>query len=242
MSGSSWRDVLPVHPAADLFPRMSEPELRELGEDIKKNGLQVPIVAWISREDRDHPGRYREPKRYSLLDGRNRLDAMELVGIPFKLSWHKEYLWILEDRDNEYVDVQSGDPYEFVISANIRRRHLSAEDKRDLIAKLLKARPGKSDRQIAVATKVDHKTVAKVRREEEGRGEIPHAETRTDTKGREQPAKKPEKQRPPEPTPTQSEEQQYFQQSLYDQACVFVRQMNAETGQRLLDYLQRRCA
>jgi hypothetical protein len=33
------RDHLPVHPAADLFPLMSEPELRELGEDIKKNGL-----------------------------------------------------------------------------------------------------------------------------------------------------------------------------------------------------------
>jgi hypothetical protein len=29
----SWRAVLPVHPAADLFPMMSESELRELGED-----------------------------------------------------------------------------------------------------------------------------------------------------------------------------------------------------------------
>jgi hypothetical protein len=35
----SWRDFLTVHPAADLFPRMSESELRELGEDIEKNGL-----------------------------------------------------------------------------------------------------------------------------------------------------------------------------------------------------------
>jgi hypothetical protein len=34
-----WRDHLPVHPAADLFPLMSESELRELGEDIKANGL-----------------------------------------------------------------------------------------------------------------------------------------------------------------------------------------------------------
>ena len=32
----SWRDVLPVHAAADLFPLMSEDELRELGDDIKK--------------------------------------------------------------------------------------------------------------------------------------------------------------------------------------------------------------
>jgi hypothetical protein len=31
----SWRDHIKVHQAADLFPMMSEPGLRELGEDIK---------------------------------------------------------------------------------------------------------------------------------------------------------------------------------------------------------------
>src|SRR5215216_2203690 len=38
----SWRDVLPVHPAADLFPMMSPEDLRALGEDIKANGLKHP--------------------------------------------------------------------------------------------------------------------------------------------------------------------------------------------------------
>ena len=32
----SWRDVLKVHPAAELFPLMSDAELKELGEDIKR--------------------------------------------------------------------------------------------------------------------------------------------------------------------------------------------------------------
>jgi hypothetical protein len=82
------------------------------------------------------------------------------------------------------------DPYEFVISANIHRRHLTAEQKRELIAKLLKAKPEVSDRQIAKQVKVDHKTVATVRKGRELRGEIPHVEARTDTKGRKQPAKK----------------------------------------------------
>ncbi len=45
----SWRDVLPVHPAADLFPLMSHDELLELGKDIKKNGLESPIVLWSPR-------------------------------------------------------------------------------------------------------------------------------------------------------------------------------------------------
>jgi len=76
MSKKSWRDVLPVHPAAELFPMMSEAELRELGEDIKKNGLKSPVVLWRDRStDAD------EPFRWFLIDGRNRLDAMEFVGV-----------------------------------------------------------------------------------------------------------------------------------------------------------------
>jgi hypothetical protein len=31
----SWRDVLPVHPACEMFPAMSPDELRALGEDIR---------------------------------------------------------------------------------------------------------------------------------------------------------------------------------------------------------------
>jgi hypothetical protein len=194
-----WRDVLPVHPAAELFPPMSDTELRELGEDIKKNELQIPIVVWSSRQDADHPKRHKEAKRYSLLDGRNRLDAMELVGIPFNLSWMEKFVcWDLGTehaaQDANIASMHHGDPYEFVISANIHRRHLTAEQKRDLIGKLLKADPTKSDRAVAKTVKADDKTVAKVRRELEGRSEIPNVKVRTDTKGRKQPAKKPAKE------------------------------------------------
>lgn len=58
----------------------------------------------------------------------------------------------------------------------------------------LKADPTKSDRQIAETVKVDHKTVGAVRQDLEGRGEIPHTETRTDSKGRQQKGKKKVKQ------------------------------------------------
>ena len=36
----SWRDILPVHEACDLFPLMSKDELQDLANDIKKNGLR----------------------------------------------------------------------------------------------------------------------------------------------------------------------------------------------------------
>jgi hypothetical protein len=74
----SWRDVLAIHPAADLFPLMSPDELRALGEDIKANGLKSSIALWTT----GYCGDGKKKRKALLLDGRNRLDAMELVGIP----------------------------------------------------------------------------------------------------------------------------------------------------------------
>jgi hypothetical protein len=39
----SWRDFLPVHPAAELFPLMAGAELRELGENIKARGGLIQV-------------------------------------------------------------------------------------------------------------------------------------------------------------------------------------------------------
>ena len=66
-TAKSWRDVLPIHPAAEMFPLMSPDELRVLGEDIKANGLKNPVTLWAAEPDSE----------WFLLDGRNRLDAME---------------------------------------------------------------------------------------------------------------------------------------------------------------------
>jgi hypothetical protein len=38
----SWRNTLPIHPAAELFPRMSPDELQALGDDVVvKNGSRA---------------------------------------------------------------------------------------------------------------------------------------------------------------------------------------------------------
>lgn len=116
-----------------------------------------------------------------ILDGRNRYRACLAAGIA--ASW---------------MEFKGDDPAAYVISANIHRRHLTAEQKRELIAKLLKAQPEKSDRQIADTVKASPTTVGTVRTKMEAAGDVSKLDTRTDTKGRQQPASKPDKAPPPE--------------------------------------------
>jgi hypothetical protein len=186
--GKSWRDVLPIHPAADLFPLMSPDELKALGEDIGKNGLRVPVVVWSADHDSE----------WFLLDGRNRLDALETLR-RHVIKQTAEDSWFFSD--HVLVEHVTGcgervnrepptDPYEFVLSANVHRRHLSAEQKRELIAKVLKAKPEASNRQIAKQVKADDKTVATVRRELEATAEIPQLEKTTGADGKARPTKR----------------------------------------------------
>ena len=54
-----------IHPAAEIFPMLSDEELDSLAVDIKTHGLRHPLVM----HDRE------------LLDGRNRLAACKIAGV-----------------------------------------------------------------------------------------------------------------------------------------------------------------
>jgi hypothetical protein len=168
-----WRDVLPIHPAAELLPLMSPEGQRNLGHDIKvNNGLKARVIIHIDADG-----------RRSLLDGRNRLDGMEYVGLP-----------VLKNGtlDPDIFQEISGDPVAYVLSANLHRRHLSTKDKRELAGNLLKRMPEKSDRQIAELVCISHNTVKSVRDELIRCGQIDHIPNRLDKTGRRcQPATKP---------------------------------------------------
>jgi hypothetical protein len=183
----SWREQIKVHPAADLFPMMTPDELKALGEDIKENGLMVSVA--VTRAGNGP---------WSLVDGRNRLDAAELVGLVVTFIKKPGDVTVKIGNHTWAVDDYSlSDPYEHVISANVHRRHLTAEQKRDLIAAVLKAQPDKSNRTIAKQTKADHKTVGAVRDALEAGGEIPHHDVHEDARGTRQPARKPPKKKMP---------------------------------------------
>jgi hypothetical protein len=197
---ASWRDRVKVHPAAELFPMMPDDELLVLGEDIKKNGLRFKLtfraehrrIATAAETAHPQPGsqldviRQLRAGKLPLLDGRNRLAAMELVGILDDEAFEKIFreaaiCWAEDDAE------------EFVVSANIRRRHLKPGKKRDLIRKLLKAKPERSDRETAKIAKVSPTTVGTVRSAPEETGEVSKLDTRTGSDGVKQPATKPPK-------------------------------------------------
>ncbi len=56
---------LPIHPAAELFPMMSETEYQAMKEDIRLHGQNDDVLVWNG----------------TLLDGRNRLRACTELGI-----------------------------------------------------------------------------------------------------------------------------------------------------------------
>lgn len=185
-ASQSWHDYIPIHPAAEIWPMMEPDELQALGEDIKANGMQVPITI-LNQREKPH---------FLLLDGRNRLDALEIVGLDvialieacrdWKPKPELRVRYVAAPDCNSMLTSHKADPYDYVISVNDRRRHLTAAQRGEVVEKLLKARPDLSDRAIAKTAHVDHTTVANRRRKLEAGGEIHHLETRTGRDGKAQ--------------------------------------------------------
>jgi hypothetical protein len=120
---ASWRDYVKVHPAAEALPLMPAGELRELANDIQENGLRTTIA--VTRDG-------------VLVDGRNRLDALELLGWtlvdPATGTWTREFRpWVAYAAEEQPEERTVHE----VISHNIRRRHLSEKDRVGLALKVL---------------------------------------------------------------------------------------------------------
>ena len=85
-----------VHPAANLFPVLAGDELKQLADDIAEHGLHEPVWLW------------RDGEQVWLVDGRNRVAACEMAGRPVTHRWY-----------------EGDDPVGFVLSENVKRRHLT---------------------------------------------------------------------------------------------------------------------
>lgn len=87
---------LKQHPLSAAFPAMSDADLDNLVEDVKKHGQREKGVM--------HEG--------MVLDGWHRYLACQEAGVQFN-----------------YVELEGGDPVDFVLSKNLHRRHLTASQR-----------------------------------------------------------------------------------------------------------------
>src|SRR6478672_8324040 len=92
--------LLEPYPLAGIFPELPAEELRRLAQDIKERGQIEPIILYKGQ----------------ILDGRNRYKACQMVGVKPRF----------EEFDPKAA---KRSPEEFVLSRNLRRRHLSTGQK-----------------------------------------------------------------------------------------------------------------
>jgi hypothetical protein len=107
------------HPLANLFPLLDGPEFDELVADIKAHGLHEPVVVWQGR----------------ILDGRNRVRACQAAGVTATFSHFEPEL--------------HGDALAFIVSKNLRRRHLNDDQRRMVAARIANLGRGRPDENAA---------------------------------------------------------------------------------------------
>lgn len=144
-----------------VMPRLSAEEFAELEASILESGVQVPIS--VSADG-------------LIIDGHHRDE------IARKHSLHCPRV---------VVEGDEGKLRSLAFSLNLHRRHLSREQKRQVIAESLKADPSLPDYQHAKRTGASPTTVGTIRHRLEESGDVSKLETRKDSLGRSQPAAKP---------------------------------------------------
>jgi len=124
---------LTLHRLCELIPPCTEEEFKELKEDIRKNGLQVPIKLFENK----------------ILDGRSRYQAcleLEKVG------------HLVEFKPEPFTGTNK-EALAYVISMNVKRRHLSASQRSMIAAELVTTTLG-GDRSVKLPTEITQEDVA----------------------------------------------------------------------------------
>jgi hypothetical protein len=160
-----------------LMPPLSPDEYTALETSIITSGVQVPIVV-------DENG--------VVIDGHHRKRIAESFGLSLPTSVRS--------------GLTNAEKRSLALSLNVDRRHLSREQRRELVAASLIADPQLADREHARRTGVSPSTVGTIRSELEDDGQVSKLDSRISADGRERPASQPP--RPivdPAPTPVSVE-------------------------------------
>lgn len=121
-----------IHPDALLLPQMTAEEFAQLVNDIRAHGLREAIKL-------DHSGEW-------LVDGRHRDLACPEAGVEPRY-----------ERLSEGTDILA-----YIMSANLHRRHLTVEQRAEIVQEVMRRYPDKSNREIAKLARVSPDTVNRI--------------------------------------------------------------------------------
>jgi hypothetical protein len=199
MQFKSWREAFRIHPDCLKLPAALPGEVAALASDIARQGVLMPVQFRIPEDGTADDA--------ELLDGRNRLDALQQLGCRFTWSGKGPQMrdpsgtvWQVPFELKTAADVPY--PLEHIVSLNVVRRHWTTAEKRAVITELLKDMPERSDRETARLVGVDNKTVGSVRAHLEALGQLIHLDETVGRDGRVRTtsprrAKPPTEDRPP---------------------------------------------
>jgi hypothetical protein len=166
-----------VHAIAYDYADFTDAEYAALRDSIEAHGLLVEIVLWNGE----------------IIDGRNRARICQELG---KTPRYRTFT-------GTEAEMRA-----HVTALNQHRRSrtapLTPAEKRARVEAALRANPNRSNRRIAKEADSNRTTVGEIRTQLEATGDVSIPDTRADSKGRQQPARKPPKAQPsgsPKPMP-----------------------------------------
>ncbi|WP_316188303.1 MULTISPECIES: MT-A70 family methyltransferase [unclassified Bradyrhizobium] len=154
------------HPYAELFPLIEGADFYDLAEDIRINGLKDRIILIGQGE-----------AAVQILDGRNRYRALVWImstGEGVGPGWshagvHEgDKLQAADILDvgncflfRQFAQAVDGDPLDFVLSRNLHRRQMSADERRMVGARLVTLRQGRPE-QTSQSANISREQAAKI--------------------------------------------------------------------------------
>ena len=180
------------------MPPLAADELEALERSILAHGIQVPVIV---------------DERGVLIDGHHRKKIADRHGI--------------EVPTRVRAGLSEADKVALSISLNIDRRQLSREQRREIIARSLKADPVASNREHARRTGADDKTVADERRKLESSAELPQLDKTRGADGRER-TTTPTRPAAPEPRPVETKH--VIERAVADVEALALRTVDLSTA------------
>lgn len=175
-----------VQPMFQFFEPLPADEYAALKADIAKRGVLVPI-------EYDEEG--------NILDGHHRYQICRELGI-------KDFPRVVR----RFSSLEEKE--EHIVTLNVRRRHLTNEQKRKWAEWFLRRHPEWSNRRVAAEVGLSDPTVAKVREELETNGELLKISSRVGKDGKTRPSTQPKPASPPSIFATSDDQAKRAQRAL----------------------------